>query len=116
MGMMPSGRVAFEADYVQEMGVAVFEDSLVKRLHLMLKGRGRLLCFRRGEQNCTLDFHAVGVPYPCGRPNLRAVLEALLWVGPTLRKGPFEGRQADVWHFAFVVSETRRGRLVLTGR
>ena len=68
------------------------------------------------EQSCTLDFHAVGVPYPCGRPNLRAVLEALLWVGPTLRKGPFEGRQADVWHFAFVVSETRRGRLVLTGR
>ena len=67
------------------------------------------------EQSCTLDFHAVGVPYPCGRPNLRAELEAL-WVGPTLRKGPFEGRQADVWHFAFVVSETRRGRLVLTGR
>ena len=65
------------------------------------------------EQSCTLDFHAVGVPYPCGRPNLRAELEAL-WVGPTLRKGPFEGRQAE-GHFAFV-SETRRGRLVLTGR
>ena len=67
------------------------------------------------EQSCTLDFHAVGVPCPCGRPNLRAGLGAL-WVGPTLRKGPFEGRQADVWHFAFEVSETRRGRLVLTGR
>ena len=76
--------------------------------------RGLLLDFDfDAEQSFTLDFHAVGVPYPCGRPNLRAELEAL-WVGPTLRKGPFEG-QADVWHFAFV-SETRRGRLVLTGR
>ena len=100
-----NGRVAFEADYVRERVVAVSEDSWERRRGLLYD-----------EQSCTLDFHAVGVPYPCGRPNLRAVLEALLWVGPTLRKGPFEGRQADVWHFAFVVSETRRGRLVLTGR
>jgi hypothetical protein len=76
-----------------------------------MRRRGLLVDFD-AEQSCTLDFHAVGVPYPCGRPNLRAELEAL-WVGPTLRKGPFEG-QAD-GHFAFV-SETRRGRLVLTGR
>ena len=99
---MPNGQVAFEADYVRERVVAVSEDSWERRRGLLYD-----------EQSCTLDFHAVGVPYPCGRPNLRAELEAL-WVGPTLRKGPFEGRQAE-GHFAFV-SETRRGRLVLTGR
>ena len=96
-GMMPSGRVAFEADYVQEMGVAVFEDSWVKRLHLMLKGRGRLLrllCFR-GEQNCTLDFHAVGVPCPCGPPSLKANLLGAQKEGQMWKTGPFEAEPAD---------------------
>ena len=96
---MLNGRVAFEADYVRERVVAVSEDSWERRRGLLYD-----------EQSCTLDFHAVGVPCPCGRPNLRAGLGAL-WVGPTLRKGPFEGEEG---HFA--VSETRRqGRLVLRG-
>ena len=133
-GMMPSGRVAFEADYVQEMGVAVFEDSWVKwRLHLMLKGRGprlRLLCFR-GEQNCTLDFHAVGVPCPCGPPSLKANLLGAQMAGQMWKTGLFEAEPADAGfegvclrpaHGEGVacVSEKswqmRQGQLVLRGR
>ena len=132
-GMMPSGRVAFEADYVQEMGVAVFEDSWVKRLHLMLKGRGRLqlLCFR-GEQNCTLDFHAVGGPCPCGLPSLKANWLGAQWEGQMWKTGPFEAEPADAEGFEGVcphpahgegvacVSEKswqmRQGQLVLRGR